>query len=261
MVMEKIMTNNAAKKALSSSPSNPMPEVIAPEPESIPQEADTEVFEAKAGARREKVKKQRREKLSASMKAKLASGDMCEMVERRKANNAVKKASSSSPPKPRVITPWTPRLIQQEAEASEVAGPEANAKKAESKKTNEKLAASMKALRAAGEMHEVVERKKAKNVALATSSTAPVEPKRQNDHQDAMEMEQQPLTGATAVQKLVSRPDTTFEDTPLDMKEVDEVERTTDNAEQGSDSSATTAAKVSITRLPSTDKMDKASTS
>ena len=99
MVMEKIMANNAAKKTPSSSPSKPMPGVIAPEPGSIPQEADTaDVFEAKARARREEVKKQRSEKLSASMKASWASGDMREVVERRKANNPSKKASSSSPP-------------------------------------------------------------------------------------------------------------------------------------------------------------------
>ena len=147
-------------------------------------------------------------------------------------------------------------MIKQEVDASEVAEAEANSKKEESKKTNEKLAASTKAIRAAREMHEVAETKKAKNVALATSSTALVESKAKNDHQDAMKMEQQPLTAATEVQKLVSRPDKTFDDNPLEMKELDEVERTTDDAEQGSASSAATAAKASIMRLPSIRKQD-----
>lgn len=91
----------------------------------------------------------------------------------------------------------------------------------------------------------------AKNAALATSSTALVKSKVQNDHQDAMEMEQQPLTASTEVQKLVSRPDTTFEVIPLEITELDEVERSADDTEQGSASSAATAAKASIMPLPS----------
>ena len=55
----------------------------------------------------------------------------------------------------------------------------------------------MKAIQVAGEMHEVVEKKKAKsaakNAALAASSTAPVELKVQEDHQNALEMKQQPF--------------------------------------------------------------------
>lgn len=48
----------------------------------------------------------------------------------------------------------------------------------------------MKAIQAAGDMHEVVKKKKAKsaakNAALATSSTAPLELKVQEDHQNAL---------------------------------------------------------------------------
>lgn len=259
-VLEKIMTNNAAKKtASSSSPSKPMRGVIAPGPESIQQEADTaKVFEAKARARREEVKKQRSDKLSASMKARWASGDMHEVLERRKANNAAKKASSSSPSKPRAIAPG-PGSIQQEADTSEVAKEEAHAKREEAKKTSEKLAAGMKAIRAAGEMHEMRERKKAENAAkkaaLATSSTSPVESNVQNDHQDAMEMEQQPLTASTEVRELVSRADTTFEDTTLEVTQLDEVGRITDDAEQGRASSTATAAKASTMPLPSADEI------
>lgn len=64
-------------------------------------------------------------------------------------------------------------------------------------------------------------------------------------------MEQQPFAASTEVQKLAFRPDTTCEDTPLEMTELHEVERTTDGAEQRSVSSAATAAKLSIMPLPS----------